>query len=68
MSDFAEVQTLEKFLIDYDVQLEIPQLQREFVWNESKYWALLETEKNNAVIEEIKLKSLQFLSILNPKQ
>ena len=43
-------------------------LTREFVWNESKYWALLETEKNNAVIEEIKLKSLQFLSILNPKQ
>ena len=43
-------------------------LTREFVWNESKYWALLETEKNNAVIEEVKLKSLQFLSILNPKQ
>jgi hypothetical protein len=43
-------------------------LTREFIWNESKYWALLETEKNGVVIEEIKLKSLQFLSILNPKQ
>lgn len=43
MSDFAEVQTLEKFLIDYDVQLDIPELQREFVWNEKYVSRLLDS-------------------------
>ena len=43
-------------------------LQREHIWNEQKYWALLETDKDKIVIEKIQSKSLEFLSILNFKQ
>lgn len=43
-------------------------LQREHIWNEQKYWALLETDKDKIVIEQIQSKSLKFLSILNCKQ
>jgi len=36
-------------------------LDREFVWNEQKYWALLETDKNADAILKIKSKSAKFL-------
>lgn len=38
---------------------------REFDWNENKYWALKETDKNPEVIERIKDKSEEFLRILS---
>ncbi len=39
-------------------------LDRDFVWNEQKYWCLLETDKNADVILNIKLKSAKFLLLL----
>ena len=38
-------------------------LDRDFVWNEQKYWALLETDKNPDNILNIKEKTISFLSI-----
>ncbi len=40
-------------------------VERKFLWNENKYWALKETDKNKDNIEEIKTKSIQFINILN---
>ncbi len=39
-------------------------LDREFVWNEQKYWALLETDKNADLILKIESKSAKFLSLI----
>jgi len=38
---------------------------REFVWNENKYWVLKETSKDKKTIEDIKAKTESFLKILN---
>jgi len=38
---------------------------RKFEWNENKYWALKESDKNQNVIKEIRLKADEFLNILN---
>lgn len=38
---------------------------RKFEWNENKYWALKETDKNKQTIEEIKIKACEFLNIFN---
>lgn len=38
---------------------------RVFEWNENKYWALKETDKNPNVILEIRLLCTTFLNILN---
>ncbi|MDT4863456.1 hypothetical protein FQZ97_981650 [compost metagenome] len=40
------------------------EFEREKKWNENKYWALRETDKNQKVIEEIKERSEKFLKIL----
>lgn len=40
-------------------------LNRDFIWNEQKYWALLETEKDKKSIELIRNKSNKFLMLLN---
>ena len=37
---------------------------RKFEWNENKYWALEETDKNEATIAEIRNKANEFLDIL----
>lgn len=42
-------------------------LTREFVWNEPKYWALLETVKDEASINKIKDVSTGFLKIFDNK-
>lgn len=38
---------------------------RKFEWNENKYWVLKESDKKEATIKEIKLKSEEFLEILD---
>ena len=38
---------------------------REFVWNENKYWILPETSKDPSEIAEIRKKSTEFLELLN---
>jgi hypothetical protein len=38
---------------------------RKFEWNENKYWALKETDKDKQKIEEIKSKASEFLNIFN---
>ncbi|WP_310991258.1 hypothetical protein [Aequorivita marina] len=43
-------------------------LSREFVWNEPKYWALIETAKDETSINEIKDISLRFLKFFNNRQ
>lgn len=40
-------------------------LNRDFVWNEQKYWALLETDKDDFTIFKIRSKALEFLKIIN---
>ncbi len=40
-------------------------LTREFVWNEPKYWALIETAKDETSINKIKNASTRFLNIFN---
>ena len=42
-------------------------LNREFIWNEAKYWALLETAKDEASINKIKDVSTMFLKIIDNK-
>lgn len=42
-------------------------LNREFIWNEPKYWALIETTKDKASINKIKDVSTRFLKILDDK-
>lgn len=37
---------------------------RQFIWNENKYWVLKESDKNELIINEIKHKSNEFLKIL----
>jgi len=37
---------------------------RALVWNENKYWSLKETDKDPEMINEIRLKSLEFLKII----
>ncbi len=37
---------------------------RTFEWNENKYWALKESDKNNEMIETIKAKAQDFLNLL----
>ena len=37
---------------------------RAFEWNENKYWALKESDKNNEMIETIKAKAQDFLNLL----
>lgn len=37
---------------------------RAFEWNENKYWALEESDKNPKTIKEIKEKAVEFLKIL----
>lgn len=37
---------------------------RKFGWNESKYWALKESDKDEQIIEEIKTKCSEFIKIL----
>ena len=38
--------------------------QREFVWNENKYWAIKETDKSFEMVMEIKAKAIEFLDIM----
>lgn len=38
---------------------------RKFGWNENKYWALKESDKDEEMIKEIKLKANEFLFLLN---
>jgi hypothetical protein len=38
--------------------------ERKFEWNENKYWALKESEKDKNKIEEIRLKAEEFLKLL----
>lgn len=40
-------------------------MERNFKWNENKYWMIKESNKNAAVIEEIKYNAKLFLEILN---
>ncbi|MDL5511262.1 hypothetical protein QSE00_05520 [Arenibacter sp. M-2] len=42
-------------------------LTREFIWNEPKYWALIETTKDEASINKIKDISMRFLKIFDDK-
>ena len=38
---------------------------RKFLWNENKYWALKESDKNDFMINEIRIKSEEFLNIIS---
>ncbi|OXB21476.1 hypothetical protein B0A80_16910 [Flavobacterium tructae] len=38
---------------------------RIFEWNENKYWVLKESDKSQIIIDEIKTKSNEFLSLIN---
>ena len=40
-------------------------LTREFIWNEPKYWALIETAKDEASINKIKNVSMKFLKMFD---
>lgn len=42
-------------------------LNREFIWNEAKYWALIETSKDETSINTIKETSLGFLKLIDNK-
>ena len=39
--------------------------ERKFLWNENKYWALKESDKDENTINEIRIKSHEFLNIFN---
>jgi hypothetical protein len=38
--------------------------QREFVWNENKYWVIKESDKSLEMVMEIKRKATEFLDII----
>ncbi|RYH75889.1 hypothetical protein EVU94_02745 [Flavobacteriaceae bacterium 144Ye] len=42
-------------------------LNREFIWNEAKYWALIETAKDKKSINSIRATSLVFLKLFDNK-
>lgn len=40
---------------------------REFIWNEHKYWSLEHADKNESEINRIKIKAEEFVKILTPR-
>jgi hypothetical protein len=40
---------------------------RKLEWNKAKYWALLQTNKDAKIIEEIRLKAISFIALINEK-